>query len=262
MTVFVNFKLRLKSFIVRLLSGDRIFGLICCLFPKTIPSSTYPGLKINNSSKLRKAIKSQFFFGFYESCELRFINKYLMPHENVVELGSSIGVISSFVSLKKSPKKLVLVEANSDLIDEIKGNLKLNNVPKYTLINKGLGDGLNNSLWFIAGASNTTGKVSEEWKAGAIRIDCVELHHLVSENNLDDFVLICDIEGAEVFVLRNAENLRNCKMLIIELHTTYVDGRRVSVNDLEQAIWERGFRLIDKYGPIIVAEKISNGTGH
>jgi FkbM family methyltransferase len=247
--------LRLKVIFARFLTSKGVSPLISLCFPKTIPSLKMREIRINNSPSLAASTKALFFCGLYESGELRFISKYLRPNENVIELGASIGVISSFVGRYRSPRKLVCVEANSDLIDQIRSNLRLNRVSEFTLINKAIGDGSSTSLWFLSGQNNTTGQVSLEWKPGAKRISSITLHQLVKENNLNDFVLISDIEGAEGGFLKNPLNFEKCKMLIIELHKTSMDGADISVEDLKTMIRALGFSIIDEYGPIVVAQK-------
>jgi FkbM family methyltransferase len=73
--------------------------------------------------------------GIVESAELRFVQKYVPTNSTILELGSSIGVVASFLAAYKNPKRMILVEAYPDLIPLLKDNLTLNNATNFKILN-------------------------------------------------------------------------------------------------------------------------------
>ena len=74
---------------------------------------------------MSKTIIASIFLGFYESAEIRFAEKYFKGDTDIVELGSSCGIVSShFVSKFQAYKKIIAVEANRGLLEVLKTNLE------------------------------------------------------------------------------------------------------------------------------------------
>jgi len=75
------------------------------------------------------------------------------------------------------------------------------------------------------------------------------LSFFLNENKINDYVLVCDIEGAEIYILKEDINsLKNCRQIIIELHDTHYGDMPVKIDTMEKIILDNGFRLQDGYG--------------
>ena len=247
--------LGIKRFIAGFLSSALTGRVVSSLFSQRIPCLKDAEIVLINSSSLKHSVKAQFFFGLYESGEMRFIKNFLHPGENVIEVGASIGVVSSFINKYKKPNKLLLVEANPNLIDILRANLALNTVTNYTLYNNAIGDGSVDVLEFMEGSDNTTGSLvtNNDNCSATIPVKVIALDHIIRENALDSYVLVADIEGAEVFILNDTRSLKKCKMMIMELHDTECDGGKVTVVEMKRRIENVGFDIIGEYGPLITA---------
>jgi|GEM_PF-941206 len=188
------------------------------------------------------------YLGSYESGEARFINKYLRTDLPVLELGSSIGVVSTQIG-KKTNQKLFLLEVNTDLIPIIETNLSHNNITNYELVNSAISYN-QDAIYFVRGHKNTTGKVTSEPQPGAIKIEGFTLESVLKQFNVNGkYVLVCDIEGMELEIIKNDEkSLNNCSQLIIELHETSLNGHRYSADNLKKMLLKQGFELIDSHG--------------
>ena len=184
-------------------------------------------------------MKADLFWGFYEGDEVSFVRKYLPSDRDVIELGSSLGVVTSHIARKlELNRRLICVEANQALIPEAKRNVSIN-APQ-------------GNVRFIHGAidyshSGTTVEFSvEESQTSRVggasatveKIERYELSAILSENEIDEFSLVCDIEGAEKGLLTSdSAALIRCGMVIIELHASTIDG----IEDLAHSFSTLGF---------------------
>ena len=153
------------------------------------------------------------FFKTYESQEIRYASKYLRNHEGlIVELGSSIGVVSSFIA-KSSPLAQVLTfEADKRFIPVVENNYKINQISNANCFNEIIGaDGFD----FEIGDDNTMGKIV---KSDTPNVTCKLFSELMKTYKINDYILISDIEGAEYFVLNDDPLIfENCSILKIVL---------------------------------------------
>ena len=249
--------LKIKLILAKVLCSNLVGNLIGFFFKNRIPSLVFRDLKFDcSSNQISSSVKAQIFFGIYESAEYRFCKKYVPINANVIELGSSIGLISSFLYRNKSPKKIIAVEANPELKPVIASNFILNFVTNYKIISKAIGLGKSENLWFSRGSDNTTGVISDKQSLGAIKVECITLSDLIEEENFDNYVLICDIEGGEVDILQDTGNgLDRCDMMIIEIHRVEREGREYSIDDIVYEIQAKEFKIIDRYGNTFVFSK-------
>ncbi len=250
--------IKIKLIVAKVLCSSVVGNLIASYYQDKVPSLLIKGLKFDCSSKqISSHTKAQIFFGIYESAEYRFCKKYIKDGSNIIELGSSIGLISSFISKTKSPKNILAVEANPDLIPVIRSNFSLNDVNNHTICNKAIGRDKLQKLWFSKGTDNTTGSISEIESFGAIEVTCTTLSELVDQAGFENYVLICDIEGAEVDILNETnDGLKLCKLLIIEIHTTERSGRSYSIENIVGLIENKDFEIMERYGNSFVFRKI------
>ncbi|SEP54762.1 FkbM family methyltransferase [Flavobacterium urocaniciphilum] len=243
--------LRIKILISKLLVNN-ITGFLLFLFYKG--TITFHGLKININYKIiRKKIAAALFFKTYESSEIRFIEKYLNNYSGtIIELGSSIGVMSSFISKNNPNSKILAFEADSRFIPIIQNNHKINNITNVSAFNEIIGV---NGYEFFIGEDNTKGKIQ---KSNQNNSKNVNLNDILDRYKIDDdFVLISDIEGAEYFVLLNSDEsvFKNCSMIIIELHDIEIDGNLITPETMIAKMKAFGFTIVDQYAGNIVAKK-------
>ena len=99
----------------------RLLGLV---FGGRIP---HRGARIEVPPHGDPRVIAALFWGTYESAEIRFVRAHLQGDLDVVELGSSLGGVSSEIARRLQPgRQLVCVEANPDLLGILGRNLQRN----------------------------------------------------------------------------------------------------------------------------------------
>jgi FkbM family methyltransferase len=201
-------------------------------------------------------LKSSLFFGLYESAEIRMINKYLPVNMDLVELGSSIGGVSCVLAKKLSPQnKLICVEANPNLLSLLTKNLTVNAPEKkIKVINGAITYDNLDEVSFLVSHCSLSSSLGEG--DNAVVVPAVRLKDIIQSENLTDYILICDIEGAEVeIILNDTESLLACKLAIFELHTIAYQNKHFDVDNLINLIESRTLlRLISRYGCVCTFE--------
>ena len=243
--------LRFKVLIAKLLVNN-ISGFFLFLFFKG--EISFHGLKINVNHKIiKKKIAAALFFKTYESSEIRFIEKHLKNYSGtVIELGASIGVMSSVISKNNPNARIFAFEADSRFIPIIQNNHKINNISNVSAFNEIIGV---NGYEFTIGEDNTKGKIQ---KTDNLNTNNVNLIDIITSKNIDnDFVLISDIEGAEYFVIfeSDKEVFKNCSIMIMELHDIEIDGNLITPEIMIDKITALGFTIVEQYVGNVVAKK-------
>jgi len=86
---------RIKVGIAKILTANLVGQVVAIAYANEIPCR---GLRFSTADpQIHPGVKASLFWGLYESAEIRFVNAYLPRSIDVVELGSSIGVVSCSV---------------------------------------------------------------------------------------------------------------------------------------------------------------------
>lgn len=251
--------LALKKLIFRLLVNRFTGNIICWFFPDLVPSLRWKHYKFHiKRSGVNPSLAASIFFGFYEAGELRFIHKYFKGDTDVIELGGSMGIVTSHLaSLQKPGRQIISVEANPFLADTLTTNVNRyrNPINKFILLTKAIAyKSMEVALRITDNSTETKAElVSKQRNENEVIVPTIKLADIVSQFNLKDFTLVCDIEGAEIELLENDDlALKSCKELYIELHETSNGVKEFSIEDLKKLIIERHkFELIDQNGPVL-----------
>lgn len=248
----MNIILRLKGLIAAVLTHRLVGYSIGKITGERIPAF---GLTIDTSNSAVSArIKAKLFFGIYESSERRFVRKYLGGNGAVVELGSSLGVLTCLIrkSLLQG-QTLVAVEANPTLVTIIERNLALNECAGNTFIEAAAISYTQAPYAMFQRAQHSTdGRVISDHCTArdGVRVPTTRLANVLEKYNLRDFVLVSDIEGAEWSMFKNdLPALRRATLIIIELHNS---DRGEPYGVLLNQILGAGFELMDQYGSTCV----------
>jgi FkbM family methyltransferase len=205
------------------------------------------------SHVVHPSTKAELFWRFYESAEIRFVERYLSARRDVVELGSSLGVVSCHVKRRIGPaRRLICVEANPALVPVIVRNLKLNGLhQKVQVVNRAIC--YNELRWgFVPGLVTTDGRLKTGDQANRVPVGSTTLTALLREFGIHEYALVCDIEGAELEILRrDSEAFRNCHEMIIEMHKVDEGAETTKVDDLQKLFTERlGMSLRARHGAV------------
>lgn len=241
--------LKIKRLVAKILVNDFTGRLISIVFSNKIP---FHNLIVDiSNSVIKKRIAASLFFKTYESAEVRFISQFLQDYEGtIIELGSSIGVVTSTIA-KANPNATVFsFEADSRFIPIIENNLQLNRIQNVNCYNEIIGS---EGFVFSVGDDNTMGKIV---KGESGLSNFKQLSSLLQIHNITDFVLVSDIEGAEYFFLFEESNLfTNCSLMIIELHPIEINNELITVAEMIEKIKSFGFNILAVYGSNVVAKK-------
>jgi len=239
--------------------GDAIAGV----FRGRVPSLRFGTRLETHASCVTGKVAALIFWGMYESAEIRFVRRYLAPELDVIELGGSIGAVTSEIARRQAPgHQLISVEANPELIPLLRRNVDAN-APGHPvrILHRALdyaGGGA--PTRFARGVTNMDGATGGGADAGAVvEVPSCTLSGLLDEHGIREFALVSDVEGAEAGLIRHdAAALARCRQIVIELHEVDGEHGRESPDSLRDALVERhGFRLVDQRGPVCAFERRS-----
>ena len=182
----------------------------------------------------------------YERAE-RGLLHMLKPDDHVLELGSSIGVLTALICERVVDGRVVSVEASKLLIDYSGSWLK--RYEQLSLINAAafpiydsidLNLSFNDSSGSLGGIVDYSGTDSSESKLDSFFIKNAEEIEGFSPN-----VLVIDIEGSEDIILQEKMNLPgSIDRILIELHS-FIYGEDVEKNIVD-TILQEGFTLTQR----------------
>ena len=165
----------------------------------------------------------------------------------VVELGASIGFITAQIG-RRRPPRIVAVEANPGLIPSICETLDLNSITGVEVLHTAI-------AYDSAGSKTARGQarlqvsdsnlgssilvdLSSEHDSHDVDVPAASLGQLLHDRDIQRYSCVCDIEGAELAMIRNeiAPVVDGCQQLIIELHERQITGEVVGIPALVDAI--------------------------
>lgn len=242
----------LKKLFIRIVCADFIGLILRKHFNDKVPFNY--GKKtfyINTNKFVSNEICARLFWGLYERHEVSLLKEFFpsSSSEWVIELGSSLGVLTNLILTERPNCKLLAVEANPFIFNLLKKNVDNNLVHRVSFMNAAISDSTkklsfsidNNSL------SSTIKSVADiESSHLEVSVPAMQLSDLQILKDDLPFHLFSDIEGAEIYFLEKKSMLNNCKSILIELHSTSYKGTAYSVNDLVSVINQLGFDLIKK----------------
>jgi FkbM family methyltransferase len=244
--------LTLKRAAAHLLQYPLVGKAVGAVYHDVIP---FHGLPIDvRDTGIPQSHKAALYFGMYESAEYRFVRKFLHPDLPVVEIGSSIGAVSSVVASRLAAGgTLVCVEANPTLIPALNRNLKTNARHLSVRVeNAALAYG-DTHVPFRLSSNNLVSRLATDPADSVVTVPSITLDSLIAPICQRPFQLITDIEGAEIDLLMNEPDvLRNCPLMIMELHTSARNGITNTPQTLKQLITALGHRVVAEYGAVVV----------
>jgi FkbM family methyltransferase len=207
-------------------------------------------------------IKAKLFLNGYEPIEIDFAKKYLQPDRDVIDLGSSLGVVAAHSGQKlKAGRRLICVEANPHLADLIRANVRRNAPHVQFEIISGAVDYPPDRREYVElalGFDNLLAHIVEdEVVPQGIFVPTISLSEIIRRCAIEDYALVSDIEGSEAGLLEmDAAALTRCRQMIIELHHTVRQERIIRAEELAAQLREtHGFRQIERRGLVYVFEK-------
>jgi len=250
----------MKKLVFRILCNPFTGKIISKVFNYNIPNIKC-GFKRYKTPKnyCNDTVRSMLFWGFYESAEIRLIQNYLPKNIPVIELGSSLGIVSSTtISCLDLNTPYTCIEANPFLKDYINYNISKHNPQKnnFSVINAAISYKTNGFIEINVSSNNTESSIvrsADYSNLKTTKVKAITLGEIINT----EYTLICDIEGAEIDMLLNdISALTKCKHLFIELHKTNYEGQIFEVTDLRKIITSTlGFNLVKADGNVFYYKK-------
>lgn len=250
----------LKRLVASVIQSGPIGDAISWFYGDVIP---FHGIPIDVSHPgIPAANKAALWWGMYESAEHRFIKAFLQPNLPVIELGSSIGAISSVIAGRlEQGQRLTCVEANPSLIPQLRKNLDRNASHLSAEIIHAAVCYEGKTVRFRISANNLTSSIPGDPGAETTTVPAITLKTLLAQGDWGPYQLVADIEGAELaFLLNDAESLRSCQGMVLELHHTQSNGSSYTPTDLQHLIEALGFRISARYGAVVACQRLDAVT--
>jgi FkbM family methyltransferase len=239
--------LKIKRLIVIIITNPIIGFLISFFYKDKI---NFQGTLIDLKTLSYKNLAS-LHFNLYESKEILMVKNYLSTNNNVIELGSSIGIVSSQI-LKKNNGKKIFVEANPVIINQLRKNIELNSNHSNYCIENYVINHENKPMYFSISKDNLIGKMSDDIQDNSIKVDGINLSSLIQKHNFEDYSLVMDIEGAELELIKfNDGAFKKCSEIIAEFH----DTKQYSYQEIINMYVDYGFAIKYQYFNRVVLTK-------
>jgi FkbM family methyltransferase len=188
--------------------------------------------------------------GIYEEKERSAIKRYVRPDVPVVEFGASLGVVSCLLNRRlRNPERHVVVEANPQNLPMLIGNRERNRC-KFEVLHGAAGaEGKTVRIYFGNGALTASSIATTE---NSVEVAGVTLEDVMRERSFDSCALVCDIEGAEIHLVRSeiATFRSRVEVFIVEFHP-YINGPD-EVEDIQKFLKANGFENVWQNGDVFV----------
>lgn len=233
---------RTKQAVGKALANAFTGRLIARLYRDRIPAGDL--LMDTSSPLILPEVKALLALGMYESAERRLVTTHLRCDLPVVELGASIGYVTGHIS-RRVPPRHVAVEANALLFPLIERLLQLNGLPMVQLIHGAIDYSGQSTVRFCVHSFNTGSTVvdgeRESHDASEVEVPSFTLRDIVVREALEEFAMVCDIEGAEraLIMEEDLHVIQRCQQMVIELHSGIYKHQHMSSDSLARAVKER-----------------------
>ena len=194
----------------------------------------------------------------YEAKEARYIQAYLPLGAEVMELGASLGIVSSII-LGRRPSRLISYEAVGPLT-EVARQVVAHNHPSapWTLVHCAIaGEGVAEVSFDWSPAHTQGGSVASGPAKTHLRVPAESLAAAIDRHQLSISAwLVMDIEGMEWSIARQqAAALRHFAGIIVECHDVSEGGRVIPHEDVVAELAKAGFDIIARRGQVSVLRR-------
>lgn len=230
----------LKKILFDLLSNKWFGEMVQWLYGDKVPDLRWRGFQYDLTPlMLNPKLISSVFWGFYESAEKRLVEKYYPGNIDTIELGASIGIVSSHISRKIIQSNfLICVEANPLLLKTLEENINRHKDQSCKLVIEHCAlSVVEKPIEFYLSVNTTASNISYSENTESIFVKGKSLSTILNERNLNEYFLVSDIEGAEAQVFwGDSLSLKNCCGIIVELHETIFNNKQISINMMRQRL--------------------------
>lgn len=199
-----------------------------------------------------RELREMMLRGLHEQPERVALARFLDAGAPVVELGACIGVVSCLVNRKlEDTTRHVVVEANPDLLPTLEGNRERNGC-RFEIVHGAVAYGGGKEVTFAVADDLLCSRVGSEG-ARTLTVPAVTLGEVIAGRCFERCTLVCDIEGAEVELIRREREVlrRSVETVIIETHDRVL-GDAAPEGGTPRALEEIGFEAVYESGDVYV----------
>lgn len=179
--------------------------------------------------------------GTYEYGERTALGGVFNPDLPLIECGASIGVLACLVNRRlRHPEAHVAIEANPSLLPLLERHRTLNGA-RFEILPAAVAYGAAEVEFAVSGDSLAS---SLQGDGRRVRVPAVTLGGVAEQHGFARFGLVCDIEGAEMEILRHDEAtlVERAAWVVMESHQDAA-GRDLA-GDVVAWFTSRGFRHV------------------
>lgn len=179
--------------------------------------------------------------GHYEHAERQTLDSVFDASLPVIECGASIGVLACLINRRlANPDAHAVIEANPALLPLLERHRGMNGA-RFRVVHGAVAYGAAD-VTFAVSHDSLASRLGGEGRQ--VRVPAVTLGAVADQQGFRRFGLICDIEGAEMEILRHEEALlvERAAWVLMESHRA-ADGRSLAP-DVIDWFTSRGFRHV------------------
>lgn len=195
------------------------------------------GILLSVPENATKKLEYALYYGYYEDKELKTVVSKIEPQDTVMELGTGLGLLSTFCAKKIGSDKVFTYEANPQLEPIIQQNYALNEVNPQLEICM-LGFQLGKEKFYLSDNLWDSSKIQYSENLQAIQVNVRSFNDEIKKINPS--FLIMDIEGGEYELCQYAD-FYNVKKLAMELHEDLIGTEKAKF--VKAKLRESGFHL-------------------
>lgn len=198
------------------------------------------GVKIPIAPDLPRGPLEALYGGYYEKSELNIVKEILKPSDRVMEIGTGLGLLSTYCAQKIGSDRVFTYEANSALEPYIRQVYDLNQVsPRVNFCL--LGEQAGEQTFYIAKSFWSSSLIHRRETDTPIQVLVKPFNEEIKK--IDPNVLIVDIEGGEYDLMKYA-NLHNIEKVIMEIHERIIGVDKIQF--VRSQLKNMGFNINDR----------------
>ena len=207
-----------------------------------------------DSHVISPSLKYLLLTGKHEAPERTLIRRHLNRTLPLVELGGALGVVSCVANgMLADPRRHVVVEANPGLLQVLDANRRRNGC-EFTVMHRAVGYGA--PVLRFPVASDVLASSTFVDTASTVEVRTISLKSILDLHGFSRCSLVCDIEGAEVELVREEPSVLRDQVdvLIMEVHERVVG--QDSIDGMLRSLKGLGFELIERVWDTIAMRRL------
>ena len=197
-----------------------------------------------DSAMISPTLKYLLLTGKHEAPERTLIRRHLDPSLPLVELGGALGVVSCVANaMLHDPTRHVVVEANPELLPVLEANRRRNG-RAFSVLHRAVGYGSPTIRFPVS--SDVLASSTFISGSSTVEVQTTSLAAILQAHNFSRCTLVCDIEGAEVDLVREEGSVlrESVNALIMEVHDRVVGQEACEA--MFQSLNSLGFELVER----------------